>query len=107
MEDHAMRALVRGRVQGVGFRAFAQHEAERLGLRGYARNLYDGRVEVVAVGPQDNLDRLAARLKTGPPGSRVEGLDRTAMDPPPEVDRFEIRPTALGSPGGRGAKEKP
>lgn len=98
MEERALRAMVRGRVQGVGYRAFALHEAERLGVRGYARNLFDGRVEVVAVGPADILEHFAARLQAGPPGSRVDAVERTVIDPAPPLARFEVRSTALGPP---------
>jgi acylphosphatase len=64
--------LVEGRVQGVGYRFFVEHEANRLGLRGYVRNLYDGRVEVYALGEPEVLERLRERLEQGPSGSRVE-----------------------------------
>jgi acylphosphatase len=63
-----LRAVVYGRVQGVGFRFFVQDEAAKLGLTGYARNLSNGRsVEVVAEGPTPALDRLLASLRRGPP----------------------------------------
>jgi acylphosphatase len=71
----ACRFFVRGRVQGVGYRAFAQQHALRLGLRGYARNLDDGRVEVYAVGTQAELDEYAAVLHRGPAWSDVRGVD--------------------------------
>jgi acylphosphatase len=87
----AVRALVRGRVQGVGYRAFALHTAHRLGLRGFARNLPDGRVEVVAVGAADVVESFLGRLAIGPPGSRVDGIDRQPLASPPELDGFEIR----------------
>jgi acylphosphatase len=71
----ARRWLVRGRVQGVGFRYFAQRAAAGLGLGGYARNLDDGRVEVYAVGPEDKLAALAGSLHTGPQWADVRGVD--------------------------------
>lgn len=71
----ARRWLVRGRVQGVGFRYFAQRAADELGLRGYARNLDDGRVEVYAVGPEDKLAELAGILHVGPRWADVCGVD--------------------------------
>ena len=71
----ARRYFVRGRVQGVGFRYFVQHHAERLGVRGYARNLDDGRVEVYAVATEDRLSDLAALLHTGPRWSDVRGVE--------------------------------
>ena len=71
----AKRWLVRGRVQGVGYRYFAQREAVALELSGYARNLDDGRVEVYAVGPEEKLSTLAASLHKGPRWSDVRGVD--------------------------------
>jgi acylphosphatase len=59
----ARRWLIRGRVQGVGFRYFAQHAASSLDLTGYARNLDDGSVEVYAAGPSEKLSDFAARLR--------------------------------------------
>ncbi len=71
----ARRWFVAGQVQGVGYRYFAQRAATALGLRGYARNLDDGRVEVYAVGPVDALSELAARLRQGPSYSDVRGVE--------------------------------
>ena len=71
----ARRGFIRGRVQGVGFRYFAQRAADELGLHGYARNLDDGRVEVYAVGPEDRLSKLAGMLLTGPRWADVRGVD--------------------------------
>jgi acylphosphatase len=71
----ARRWFVRGRVQGVGYRYFAQHAATTLGLNGYTRNLDDGRVEVYAVGPAAKLSELAATLHAGPRWSDVRGVE--------------------------------
>ena len=67
-----MRALVRGRVQGVGFRWWTRARALELGLRGSATNLDDGRVEVVAVGPRERCEALLDLLRGGGPPGRVE-----------------------------------
>jgi acylphosphatase len=76
MPQHAARLyLVRGRVQGVGFRDFAQRAASALGLTGYARNLDDGRVEVYAVGPPEKLSEFAAALHKGPRMADVRGVE--------------------------------
>jgi acylphosphatase len=76
----AVRFLVSGRVQGVAFRAHTRAEALGLGLSGHARNLADGRVEVLAVGDADAIERLAAWLRQGPPLARVDGLFREVVD---------------------------
>ncbi|MEN2982453.1 MAG: acylphosphatase [Thermus sp.] len=68
-------ALVKGRVQGVGYRAFAQRKALELGLSGYAENLPDGRVEVVAEGPEEELRAFLHHLRQGPRLARVEAVE--------------------------------
>ena len=71
----ARRYLIYGRVQGVGFRYFAQHEANRLGVRGFTRNLDDGRVEVYAVATPDRINEFAAALHMGPRWADVRGVE--------------------------------
>jgi acylphosphatase len=71
----ARRYFVRGRVQGVGYRYFAQRAAAQLGVRGYVRNLDDGRVEVYAVGTPEQLSELAGLLWTGPRFGSVRGVE--------------------------------
>ena len=73
----AHRFLVRGRVQGVGYRWFVWREAERLGLRGFARNLDDGTVEVVADGPDEAMRDLERALRRGPSMARVSDVEKT------------------------------
>lgn len=68
-------ALVSGNVQGVGYRAFAQRKAQELGLSGYAENLRDGRVEVVAEGPREDLEQFLRFLRQGPRLARVEQVE--------------------------------
>ena len=77
----ARRWLVRGRVQGVGFRYFAQRTAAGLGLTGYARNLDDGRVEVYAVGTTEKLAEFAAALHQGPRWAEVRGVEEMEAEP--------------------------
>lgn len=72
----AARFVVSGQVQGVFFRASTREQAMKLGLRGYAKNLADGRVEVLAAGDAAALDALAAWLREGPPMAHVEDLER-------------------------------
>jgi acylphosphatase len=75
MDDERLTVLIAGRVQGVGFRFFVQRTALDLGLRGYAENLSDGRVEVVAEGVRSELEYLLVKLKTGPSHAVVENMD--------------------------------
>lgn len=70
-----LHAYVNGRVQGVGFRFFVLDAAQELELTGWVRNLSDGRVEVLAEGPRDHLDRLLEILHQGPPASWVTKVD--------------------------------
>lgn len=71
----ARRYFVRGRVQGVYFRAFVQKHANAIGVTGYTRNLDDGRVEVYAIGTAAQLDELTGWLWKGPPLADVRGLE--------------------------------
>ncbi len=66
---------VRGRVQGVGFRAFVEDEARARGLAGWVRNRRDGSVEAVFSGPVEEVDAIIAALRLGPPAARVEQVD--------------------------------
>ena len=85
-----VRFIVSGRVQGVFFRASTRDEALRLGLRGHARNLADGRVEVVARGDDAALADLERWLQVGPPLARVTGVERlAATEATPEGFRLE------------------
>lgn len=74
---------VRGRVQGVAYRAHARNEAWRLRLTGYARNLADGSVEVLACGEAAALDELGRWLRRGPPAARVDAVASMIVDVPP------------------------
>ncbi len=77
MVDHY---LVKGRVQGVGFRWFVQREAAEIGLRGWVRNTDTGDVEIVASGDESELQELQAVLKKGSRGSRVDAVVRHELD---------------------------
>lgn len=78
----AARFLVSGRVQGVFYRASTRERALALGLSGYARNLPDGRVEVVASGADAAIEALEQWLQQGPPGARVDAVSREACAAP-------------------------
>jgi|SRR5271167_1150897 len=82
-ENHARRFFVLGRVQGVGYRFFVQELAEELGLRGYVRNLRDGRVEVLAIGSAEQLRLLRQALEKGPMLARVAEVieEPASLDP--------------------------
>ncbi len=84
--------LIRGRVQGVGFRHFVWRTAVELGIQGWVRNLSDGNVEVVAWGSDVQLDALSGFLKQGP---RWSNIDSVVQEQPPESEapdgRFSIR----------------
>lgn len=87
----ARRFLVSGQVQGVFFRASTARVAGELGLRGYARNLPDGRVEVLAVGNATSLQSLAGWLRQGPPRARVTGLVEETQEPGRHVGLQDFR----------------
>lgn len=76
------RCLVSGRVQGVFFRASTARQATALGLVGHAVNLRDGRVEVIAFGPERAVDELCEWLHQGPPSARVEAVAVEAITMP-------------------------
>ncbi len=73
--EKVIRMLISGRVQGVFFRAYTRDEARRLGLRGWVRNLPDGRVEVLAQGDPDKLRSLESFCRQGPPYARVQHVE--------------------------------
>jgi acylphosphatase len=88
------RFIVAGQVQGVGFRWFVARHARGLGLAGFARNLADGRVEVVVSGGDDAaLGRLEELLRAGPAHARVETVEREDVidDPQLPTRSFDIR----------------
>jgi len=85
------RATVEGRVQGVGFRAYAAREARRLGLQGWVRNELDGNVLVLAEGEDRAADAFVAWLRHGPPSARVTGVDVEWIPPQQDLASFDIR----------------
>lgn len=85
-----LHAVVQGRVQAVGFRAFVEDEAQSLGLRGWVRNRPDGTVECVAEGSRAALDRLVAALREGPPLARVESVEATFQEARADLPAFGV-----------------
>ena len=93
MTRQAAHLSIHGRVQGVGYRWWAEETARRLGLDGWVRNRLDGSVELLAVGEAAALERLIEACRSGPPAADVIRIDRT----PAEDDggaSFHSRPTA-------------
>jgi acylphosphatase len=85
------RYLISGAVQGVGFRLFAQRTAQTLQISGYVRNVFDGRVEVLATGRPDQLAELRTALEKGPRFSSVRQVREEAAEPDPDYSSgFEI-----------------
>ncbi|HXU14421.1 MAG TPA: acylphosphatase [Terriglobales bacterium] len=82
--------VVRGRVQGVGFRWFVEREAHTLGVAGWVRNNHDGSVEVLAMGTRDQLSGLRSRLQQGPRAARVDDVQEVEAKPVPGLTTFRI-----------------
>lgn len=83
------RVIVRGVVQGVGFRFFVAREARRLGIAGFVRNLPDGTVETELEGDETAIERMLDAVREGPPGARVDALEVTGL-PVAGSTAFEI-----------------
>lgn len=89
--DERLTAVVRGEVQGVGFRFFVTRQANALRLRGYVRNRADGGVEVVAEGPRVSLERLLRELRRGPSGAVVTDVEENWSEAAGTFGGFGIR----------------
>jgi acylphosphatase len=87
----ARRFIVSGRVQGVGFRYFAQDAARREGINGYVTNQDDGSVEAVAEGEAESVERFERALRRGPSKSRVEHVMVDEIEPALGTTGFNIR----------------
>jgi len=86
----AKRYIVRGRVQGVGFRWFVEHEARQLGVNGWVRNNVDGSVEVLAIANEQQLLILKERLQRGPRAARVDEVQEIPAEPVTGLNTFRI-----------------
>jgi acylphosphatase len=84
------RFLVRGRVQGVGFRWFVESEARSLGVAGWVRNNPDSSVEVLATGSRDQLSNLRSKLQQGPRAARVDNVEEFDAQAVPGLKTFRI-----------------
>ena len=90
-QKHGRRFYVSGRVQGVGYRYFACDAAERLGVAGYVRNLRDGRVEIYAIGTEEQLQAMLTELRRGPRLAFIENVSETkAQILPKFAVRFSV-----------------
>jgi len=85
IKARARLITITGRVQGVWFRDSTRREAERLGISGYAKNLANGDVEVLASGPDAAVDELVLWLRDGPPLAKVSKLEERPAVPPPTL----------------------
>jgi acylphosphatase len=85
-----VRVLVRGRVQGVFFRAEARERARSLGVAGWIRNAGDGSVEVVFEGADEQVDSLVEWCRRGPAGARVDEVEAVSEEPVGEIG-FQVR----------------
>jgi len=88
----ARRLMIRGRVQGVGYRANAQFEAEKLGLRGWVRNRRDGSVEALVAGPEAVVEQFIGWAHRGPASAHVMAIEVTVSDVP-KVEAFVVQAT--------------
>ena len=86
-----IRAIVSGRVQGVGFRMSTLQKARHIGVSGYVRNLTNGNVEIVALGKAEKVDSLLQWAESGPPSAIVKNLEVEVMADDEEFPGFEIR----------------
>ncbi len=87
------RFLVSGRVQGVFYRDSTRREAHALGLSGWVRNLFDGRVEVLACGAEQQLETFAKWLEIGPEHAKVTNIEVIIEKNTPVSDSFDVLPT--------------
>lgn len=90
LTEMAAHVFVSGRVQGVGFRNFTREQALQLQLRGYTRNLSDGRVEIEVEGERETIERLIQNLWQGPPRSNVTDVEVTWREPVSLFDQFSV-----------------
>jgi len=96
--DTIRRVVIRGRVQGVGFRAWAEYTAHDHGLKGWVRNRRDGSVEALLAGPPEVVEAMIAACRRGPRGARVEALDQDQgsaddLELRHSSERFSVLPT--------------
>ncbi|MBI4213457.1 MAG: acylphosphatase [Chloroflexi bacterium] len=90
MPDVAAHVVIRGRVQGVGYRVSLWQQARHQGLKGWVRNLENGSVEGMLQGPRSAVESVLGWTRVGPPGARVSGVDVDWVDPTDAFEDFDI-----------------
>lgn len=93
METLTKRLLIRGRVQGVGYRESMRREAVRLGVAGWVRNRHDGSVEAVVYGSTDEVRQLIGWARHGPRFAAVSAVEESPTELPGDLQQFEILPS--------------
>jgi acylphosphatase len=96
MKQARARVFIRGRVQGVNFRYYTQLEASKTAIKGWVRNLMDGRVEAVFEGEREDVERMIDWTKSGPAAARVEHVVVEWEAPTGEFSDFRVRMTTRG-----------
>ena len=91
MSEKRVQVTIRGRVQGVGFRANCQREAQAAGVRGWVRNSWDGSVEALFEGPEDGVDRMVRWCHTGPRMAEVESVEVSDASEAAPGGAFRVR----------------
>ena len=99
-----VRLLIKGRVHGVGYRAWCMNKAEALGLKGWVRNITDGSVEALVYGPAKDVETMIAACSQGPAHAQVTAVERETIEPSPDriqekiYGGFEQLPTHSSKP---------
>ena len=93
VQENRLHLIIKGRVQGVGFRYYTYQIGMTLLLKGWVRNRFSGNVEVLAEGPKDRLNLLLREIRKGPPYSQVNDIDITWSDPVGDLPAFTILET--------------
>ncbi len=94
MADSRAHAYISGSVQGVSFRYYTYHEALKHGLRGWVRNLEDGRVEAVFEGEKAGIEQVLEWSQNGPPAAMVDSIEVDWNEPVDSLTSFNVRGTA-------------
>ena len=94
MADSRAHAYITGSVQGVSFRYYTYHEALKHGLRGWVRNLEDGRVEAVFEGEKAGIEEVLEWSQNGPPAAKVENVEVEWEEPSDSLTSFKVSATA-------------